>query len=163
MARRKATKKPVTRRRKQALNLFNAAEALTQASVFTRGAFGTDLIPFLLEGWAIPATASRSMESTSMWGGSGGTQNSWGISLAELLNSAMGGMGGVDQRDISSFQGKNAFGMVAQNVKMNIVPMAIQTVGVGIGFRVLRKISAKPRRLANKGLKTIGLEKDVKV
>jgi hypothetical protein len=51
MARRKSKAKARSRSRKPAFNITNAAQSFIIANAVTKGVAGTNLIPFLTEGW----------------------------------------------------------------------------------------------------------------
>jgi len=53
--------------------------------------------------------------------------------------------------------------LVWDNIKGSWVNAAISSVGVGLGFRVVSKILAKPRRMANKLLKDMNMSSIVRV
>jgi len=157
VARRKKQSRP--RRRKQAINLFNAAETLVQGSILTRWAFGTDLIPFMFEGWLLdPTTGRGNFESQSF----GGSKNSWNLSLAELIQGIIpGGELGISQ---SYTDAGGVWPIIMRNLKTNAPKAIASTVITNIGFRVLKKVTGKQRSAINRNvLKPLGLAKDVKV
>ena len=82
MARRK-TRRKVARRRtpKPMFIVLDVAQSFILANAGTKFAFGTNLVPFLTEGWLTPQTQA--------------TNNSWEVSLAEMFNLITGGSGGI--------------------------------------------------------------------
>jgi len=134
------------RRTKQGVNLINVAQSYVVASATTKALFGTNLMPFLTEGWLTPTTDA--------------TNNSWELSLYELGRGMLGGSFGQ-----SAAFGNDAAG-VLKAIKMNIKnnPQAIATLVVApAAFNVAKKLTARPRRDANKLLKMTGLNTVVKV
>jgi hypothetical protein len=81
MARRKSKAKARSRSRKPAFNITNAAQSLIIANAVTKGVAGTNLIPFLTEGWLREKTP----------GNMGGSGNSWTFSAQELIQGAITG------------------------------------------------------------------------
>lgn len=147
MATRSRKRKSAPRRRtKQGINLINAAQSYVVASATTKALFGTDLMPFLTEGWLTPTSEA--------------TNNSWELSLYELGRGFLGGSFGQS----ASF-GNNPAG-VLKAMKMNLKnnPQAIATLVVApAAFKVAKKLTARPRRDANRLLKMTGLNTVVKV
>jgi len=159
-----ARKKPAkrTRRRKQKLNLINATEAVIQSSIVTRAFFGIDVIPFLTEGWLTAKTPSGIQSGKSAWtwmGAGGGAGSSWGISLAEIFQYAIpgGNTGSVDTFDGSMPQ------QIMANLRSSAIPALVSSTLTNIGFRVIKRVTRKQRRQVNKGIKALGLSKDVTV
>jgi hypothetical protein len=161
VARRKKQARP--RRRKQAINLITAAETLVQGSILTRWAFGTDLIPFMFEGWLLPKTAGRPGAAYHAGGlAGGGSGSSWNLSLAEIIQSLVpGGQLGMSE---SYSEAGGAAAIIMKNLRVNAPRAIASTVITNIGFRVLKKVSSKQRSAINRNvLKPLGLAKDVKV
>jgi len=157
MVRRKTP--PRVRRRKQAINLFNAAETLVQGSILTRWAFGTDLIPFLTEGWLLPVTAGRPNYSSQAFGGSA---NSWNLSLAEIVQNLV--PGGEVGMSTAMAEAGGVAPIIMRNLRQNAPKFIASTVVTNIGFRVLKKVSSKQRSAINRNVfKPLGLAKEVKV
>lgn len=149
MARRRTTKKTTRRSRKQPFNVLGAAESLILANAATRGVFGTNLIPFLTEGWLRPVTPGSQF----------GSGNSWRFSAKELLDYAMG-----DKSHMSQEWAQKGFGEAVKfNLKANGVESLMTMIAVPIAFRLGRQVLAKPRREANKILKMSGVGNLVKV
>jgi len=144
MAARRTRKKTTRRRRKQGVNILNVAQSAVVANAATKAMFGTDLVPFLTEGWLTPKSAA--------------TNNSWELSAAELFNLAMGGMGGQSQ----AWHDMGLLKAIRYNIRAN--PGAVATmIFAPAAFNVAKKITARPRRDANKLLKMAGLNTVVKV
>ena len=145
MAARKMKRKTTRRRRSQGLNLINTAQSLVVANAGTKAFFGTDLIPFLTEGWLMPK--------------SGATNNSWELSMAEIVQRLAGmGTGGMSE----SWDQRGLIKAIQYNIRSN--PQALVTlVAAPAVFTVAKKVTAKPRRDANKLLKMAGLNTVVKV
>jgi len=156
-----ARKKPAkrTRRRKQAVNLVNAAEGLVQGSILTRWAFGTDLIPFLGEGWLFDKTAGRPNFDSQAFGGAA---NSWNLSLAEIIQSMVpGGQLGMSQAytDLGG-----VWPIIMRNLRTNAPKFVISSIVTNVGFRAVKRITQKQRSQINRNVfKPLGLAKEVKV
>ena len=146
MARRTRRKPAPRRRTKQGVNLINAAQSYVVASATTKALFGVELMPFLTEGWLTPQSDA--------------TNNSWELSLFELGRGMLGG--GFGQ---SAAYGSGAAGVLKAmkyNLKQN--PQAVATLVIApAAFKVAKKLTAKPRRDANRLLKMTGLNTVVKV
>lgn len=158
MARRRTTRRKTTRRRrspKPMLNVANAAQTIIVANAATTAFFGTRLDNFLLDGWARPMQGNFAAGSYA-----GGSNNSWELSLAELVKGVIpGGQG---------FGITNNLGVMG-NIKRNLQTaqgqQALATmVFAPIAFKVGKKVLAKPLiNPVNKGLKQLGLASVVKV
>ena len=81
MARRKKSRKSPRRKTSKTINVLGVAESLILANAGTRAAFGTNLIPFLTEGWLRPVTNTKTNY---------GSSNSWAFSANELFKYALG-------------------------------------------------------------------------
>jgi len=141
---------------------LNTAEAFVQGSIITRFAFGTDLIPFLTEGWLTPKTDSQNApdwDAFSWATAGGGASRSWGISLAEIVQYIVpgGADGSVDTH------GGSMPKQIMQNMRATAIPAVASSIATNIGFRVIKKVTSKQRRQVNNGLKMIGLRKEVMV
>lgn len=139
MARRK---KRTSRRRFTGVNLVTAAEAVVGANILTQGLFNTDPLAFLIgkdsSGYFRPDLAISD---------TGGKHR---IGIGELL-----GLGG---RDIET-----QWGYVVQNAKDNVASIVVQSVIAGVGFKLGKKLLAKPRREINKAFKMIGIGNSIRV
>jgi hypothetical protein len=146
MARRTRRKQAPRRRQKQGVNIINAAQSYVVASATTKALFDMDLMPWLTEGWLTGQTTA--------------SNNSWELSAYELARGMLGGSYG----QASSWGG--GFAGVAKAVKYNLKnnPQAVATLVVApAAFKVAKKLTAKPRRDANRLLKMTGLNTVVKV
>ena len=154
MARRTSSgrfKKNTTRRRrtKQPIKVTNVAQQLLIANAVTRGFAGTNLIPFLTEGWLRDATGAQVY----------GSGNSWTFSAAEIVRGLTGQGWGMS----TQWQGYGLQKAVETNLKNNGAMMLATVVGVPIAFRFGKKLLNKPLILpANRMLKAAGI-KEVKV
>ena len=143
--------KTTRRRKKQPIKVSQVAQQYIIANAITRGMAGTNLIPFLTEGWLRPVTA----------GSSYGSGNSWRFSLAELVQGVATGNYGMS----STWGNKDNAGMEAlkMNLKENGAMMAVTVIGTPILFKFGKKILNKPIILpANRLLRSAGI-KEVKV
>lgn len=87
-----------------------------------------------------------------------------GITLKELINSAQGGTGGVAPSAVAGTGfAQNAFGAVGMNLRDNAVDAALKMVGTGIGFKIAKRLTSKPRAQVNKLLRMGGLGSTVRV
>ena len=137
MARRKARRK--TRRKFKGVNVVNAAEGYMQASVGTELLFKCTPLEF-------------AMDKTG--GGSSGV-----ITARELLDSLLGGYGGVAANTADKYYGgqRNAFGAIQSNLSKGWANAAIKSVGIRIGFSAGKALTRKPRAAANRMMKKLGV------
>ena len=146
MARR--SKRKSSPRRQNNLSLTGVAQTYIVGSALSRATFGMELAPFLLEGWATPATKTQ---ATALGMGSGWVQ---GVSLAELVQEVI--PGGKDGNFGSGFS-------LGRAVKANMKqygPAAIGTAIVTpIAFKMGRRLLSRSgvTRYANKAFKMTGL------
>lgn len=145
MARRKTTKRRT--RRKQGVNLLNLAQSAVIANATTEGLFGTNLAEFL----------TGSVDGKYNPGADGYAV----ITLPELLGFSKAGWS-------ADRIGGNYGGMsFAKGVRYNFNKKGAQMIGtlvvVPVAFKFAEKLTAKPRRDANKLLKMAGLSSVVKV
>ena len=157
MARRRTTRRKTSRRRspKPMLNVANAAQTLVVANAATTAFFGTRLDNFLLDGWARPMQGNTAPGSYA-----GGTNNSWELSMAELVKGVIpGGQG------FGITNGLGVFGNIRRNLQTVQGQQALATmVFAPIAFKVGKKILAKPLiNPVNKGIKSLGLASVVKL
>ena len=140
MARRKS-KKTRTRRSAKSINLLGIAESAVIANAVTMGLFNTNIKEFIT--------------GTPNYGSDGSTV----LSLPELL--------GIDRKGSGvAFGGNYGKGysltrVLQQNLKDNGVKMLGQLIVIPVGFRVVNKLTSKPRATINKGLKMTGLQMKV--
>ena len=125
------------------------AQQLIIANAITRGVAGTNLIPFLTEGWLTDKTS----------GAQYGSGNSWTFSASELLGGLVGGNLGMS----SEWQNLGVMEAFQKNLRANGAQMLATVVLTPIAFRYGKKILNKPIILpANRMLKSAGI-KEVKV
>lgn len=124
----------------------------------TKALFGLDAIQFAGGGWLLPNTGGGTMANP-------GPGNSWGITAKELVQGLTGTGKGFGQSGTPPWT-NNMAGLQAaiRNNLNNHGAAAVATmVAVPIAFTVGKKLTAKPRRDANKLLKMAGLNTVVKV
>jgi hypothetical protein len=149
MARRKSKAKARSRSRKPAFNITNAAQSFIIANAVTKGVAGTNLIPFLTEGWLREKTA----------GNMGGSGNSWTFSAQELIQGAITG----DFSMSSQWQNVGLRGAFEKNIKENGAMALTTVIATPLLFMLGKKVLSKPIIApANRLLKSVGL-KGVKV
>lgn len=161
MARRRTTKKTTRRRSpKPMLNVANAAQTLIVANAATTAFFGTRLDNFLLDGWARPAQVG--MKSSPFTGGS---DNSWELSAAELIKGIIPGGEGFGFGQAYTNLGGNLGTAIKRNLQSNQGRAALATmVFAPIAFKVGKKVLAKPLiNPVNKGLRQLGMGSLVKL
>ena len=149
MARRKSKAKARSRSRKPAFNITNAAQSFIIANAVTKGVAGTNLIPFLTEGWLRDATPANM----------GGSSNSWTFSAQELIQGAISGNFGMS----TQWQGIGLRGAFEKNMKENGAMALTTVIATPILFKLGKNLLSKPIIApANRLLKSVGL-KGVKV
>ena len=133
-----------SRRRNTAINLLNVGEAYLQTAIWTEAAFRLSPINFVL-----------GESKTGTVAGSGGWAYGAGkVSLKELV---------LNFGKEHGSSGKTEADLVKENLEGQWLSGLLKTVGVGIGFKVMKKILSKPRRQINAGLKAAQLNTMVKV
>ena len=143
--------KTTRRRKKQPIKVSQVAQQYIIANAITRGMAGTNLVPFLTEGWLRPVTA----------GGNYGSGNSWRFSLAELVQGVATGDYGMSPTFANMHN--NKMKALKMNLKENGAMMAVTVIGAPILFKFGKKILNKPLILpANRLLRSAGI-KEVKV
>jgi len=162
MAARRKTRKTRRRSPKPMLNVANAAQTVIVANAATTAFFGTTLDNFLLDGWARPATGNRSPGSYA-----GGSNNSWEISMAELVTGLIpGGMGfGQSGQGMWTNDASGLLAAVKRNIQSPAGRTALATmVFAPVAFKVGKKVLAKPLiNPINKQIKSLGLGTLVKI
>ena len=149
MARRKSKAKARSRSRKPAFNITNAAQSFIIANAVTKGVAGTNLIPFLTEGWLRDPTP----------GNMGGSGNSRTFSAQELIQGAISGNFGMS----TQWQGVGLRGAFEKNMKENGAMALTTVIATPILFNIGKNLLSKPIITpANRLLKSVGL-KGVKV
>lgn len=142
MARRSTKSKP-RRRRFTGVNLVDLAETVTYANIASQTLFNLNAMEFL--------------QSKQGYG-------SRGITLKELGQSLMGGAGGVAAATASAGGfAQNAFGAVGANLRDNATKGLLKMAGVGIMFRIGKRVAAPARTRLNRGLKQLGLGAQLRV
>lgn len=147
MARRKAAKR--RRRPNASFKLLPLAEAYLQFNVLTQGAANVSPVQFFVGkagGTYNPATSSNPFLAYG--------PNS--VSLKELItrwNTPHGGSAGS----------KTESQIVWDNLKENWWMMGIQSIGIGAGFKIGKKLLRKPISQANRLLKMAGVASVVKI
>ena len=112
---------------------------------------GTNLVPFLTEGWLRPVTP----------GGNYGSGNSWRFSLAELVQGVATGDYGMSSQWAN--RDNKMMDALKMNLKENGAMMAFTVIGTPILFKFGKKILNKPIILpANRLLRSAGI-REVKV
>ena len=143
------TKSTRRTKRKQPIKISNLAQQLLIANAITKGVAGTNLVPFLTEGWLRDATS----------GETGGSGNSWTFSAAELVRGMTGGGFGMSQQ----WQGYGLQKAFETNLRRNGAMMLATVIGVPIAFKFGKRILNKPLILpANRLLRSAGV-KEVKL
>ena len=129
---------------------MKAAETLLVANAAVRGLTDVNLPTFLT--------------GKNIGGGfnANGKNNSWELTLPELVNAAMGGTGGV--AGSYSYEGEGGItGAIKRNIKTNGIDTAVSLVTIPIAFKVARKLLAKPLiNPANRAMRAAGI-KEVKL
>jgi hypothetical protein len=147
MARRKSKAKARSRSRKPAFNITNAAQSFIIANAVTKGVAGTNLIPFLTEGWLREKTAGY------------GSSNSWKFSAQELIQGAITG----DFSMTSQWEGLGVKAAFEKNMRENGAMALTTVIATPILFKLGKNLLSKPIIMpANRLLKSVGL-KGVKV
>jgi len=138
MARRKTKR---SRRRKfTGWNATNILEGYLQASVLTEMAFNTTPGGFI-------------------FGDAGSSYNLLGadkISFKEIMDGLMAG-GPIQGHSKTELQ------LVWDNLQANWLDGAIKSIGIGVGFKVGRKLLSRPRNAANRFIKQLGMGSTVRV
>ena len=131
MARRK---KASRRRRSRAVSLLNVAESYAYANVLTSGLMGTTPVGFVTGatdlGYKSVSDSSLNYASSGMVAVGGGS-----ISLGDIVTAP-------DQ----------AFGIVQRNFMNNYQSMAVQSIGIGIGFRLGKRLLRRPISNVNRNI-----------
>jgi len=162
-ARRRTTRRKTTRRRspKPMLNVANAAQTVIVANAATTAFFGTRLDNFLLDGWARPTQAGAGPAG----GYVGGSDNSWELSLAELVKGVIPGGQSFGFGNAYMAAGGGVMSAIQRNLQSTQGRQALATmVFAPIAFKVGKKVLAKPLiNPLNKGIRQLGLGTVLKV
>jgi hypothetical protein len=130
MARRR---KSSPRRRSRSVSLLNVAESYAYANILTSGLMGTTPVGFITGasdlGYKTPYVGAGSlMASPVMVGGDA-------ISLGDIVSAP-----------------DAAFGVVQNNFMNNYQSMAIQSIGVGLSFRLGKRLLRRPISNVNRNI-----------
>ena len=132
MARRR---KSSPRRRSRTTSLLNVAESYAYANVLTQGLMGTSPVGLITGptdiGFKTPSVGSSMLQAYAAPMAVGADA----ISLGDLISSP-------DQ----------AFGVVQNNFMNNYQQMAVQSIGVGIGFKLGRRLLRRPISNVNRNI-----------
>ena len=137
-------KKSRSRRRFTGINALALAETYALSSIWTEQLFRVNPIEFL----------------TGVVGGkyNPGADGSAVITLPELLGAGPGGFGGnYTKGDFMSNVQNNLGGLEG------VFMAGLKSAGVSFGFRAVKKLTSKPRRMINAQLRNIGAGDLVKV
>ena len=135
MARRK---KASRRRRSTAVSLLNVAESYAYANILTSGLMGTTPVGF------VTGATDLGMQRQAVGGGA------LGYGAASTAMVSVGG-GSISLGDIVS-QPDQAFGIVQSNFMNNYQSMAVQSIGVGIGFKLGKRLLRRPISNVNRNI-----------
>jgi hypothetical protein len=131
MARRK---KSSPRRRSRSVSLLNVAESYAYANILTSGLMGTTPVGFITGasdlGYKTPNIGAGSLMAASpvMVGGDS-------ISLGDIVSAP-----------------DAAFGIVQNNFMNNYQSMAIQSIGIGLSFRLGKRLLRRPISNVNRNI-----------
>jgi len=145
MARRRSNRKPRRRSPKPMVNLLNLAEGFVVSNAATNALFGSDVIPFMTEGWLTKQTTA--------------TDNSWELSAAELFSGLTGGSFGISSKFGSSGSLQDALKYNLQRSGSHVATMILAP----IAFRVGKKVARQPINRLNRGIKALGLGSTIKI
>jgi len=159
-ARSRAASKARSMRRR--ISIIDVGTSLIVASAGTRAFFGTNLIPFVTEGWLVPATSGWS----SSGGGGTGSAPTYALSAAEIIKGLIPGGEGSGAEAYSSGYFPGVTGMeaaVRRNLKEFGMKSAATIIVTPIAANMLKRFARKPIRDANKLLDMSGIGKAVGV
>lgn len=131
MARRK---KASRRRSPRAVSLLNVAESYAYANILTSGLMGTTPVGFV--------TGATDLGMKMVSDSIGGYNTSSMVSV---------GGGAISLGDIVSAPDQ-AFGIVQNNFMNNYQAMAVQSIGVGIGFKLGKRLLRRPISNVNRNI-----------
>lgn len=150
--------KTTRRRKKQPIKISQVAQQYIIANAISRGVAGTNLVPFLAEGWLLPVSAGETSGGSYL----GGSGNSWRFSMAELVKGVATGDYGMS----ASWAGTENPIMTAvkKNLREQGPRMFATVLLTPVLFKFGKQLLNKPIiRPANKLLKnTLGV-KEVKI
>jgi len=156
-ARSRAASKARSMRRR--ISIIDVGTSLIVASAGTRAFFGTNLIPFVTEGWLVPATSGWSSAGVNRTG----SGSSYSFSAAEIIKGLIpGGEGhGAEAYSSQGFTGMQA--AVRRNLQEFGVKSIATIIVTPIAATMLKRFARKPIRDANKLLDMSGIGKAVGV
>ena len=131
MARRK---KASRRRSPRSVSLLNVAESYAYANVLTSGLMGTSPVGF------VTGATDLGYKMTSV-----------GIGMRPEQQLSVVGGGAISLGDIVSAPDQ-AFGIVQSNFMNNYQQMAVQSIGVGIGFKLGKRLLRRPISNVNRNI-----------
>ncbi len=132
MARRK---KASRRRSPRAVSLLNVAESYAYANVLTSGLMGTTPVGF------VTGATDLGMKSVSSYNQLGGN----------MMTDVTVGGGSISLGDIVSAPDQ-AFGIVQSNFMSNYQAMAVQSIGIGLSFRLGKRLLRRPISNVNRNI-----------
>lgn len=136
-------------RRFKGVNLLNVAEGYAITNIWTEAAFQTNPIEFLtgrVNGQYNP-----------------GRDGSQVITLPELLGAGPGGFGGTYAGTAGKYDNFQNSVMTNVGGLPGLATTALKTAGVSIGFRLVSKLTRRPRSMINRQLKNFGMGDIVRV
>lgn len=123
------------------------------ANAVTRGVAGTNLLPFLTEGWLTPKSP----------GSMGGAGNSWTFSLSELASGLAGGSFGQSGTGYWTNDRQGIMNALKKNFDEHGGKMLATVILTPMAFKIGKQLLNKPVILpANRLLKSVGI-REVKV
>ena len=131
MARRK---KSTRRRSPRSVSLLNVAESYAYANILTSGLMGTTPVGFV--------TGATDLGYKSI------TDSVGGYNTSSMV--AVGG-GAISLGDIVSAPDQ-AFGIVQNNFMNNYQAMAVQSIGIGLSFRLGKRLLRRPISNVNRNI-----------
>jgi hypothetical protein len=140
-AKKKARAAARARTSRNKFSMLGTLEAVVIGSAITQGAFNMPLIPWALEGWAMPQTSH--------------SDNSHELSAAEIVRGLV--PGGASHGISSNYPGGgNITNVIMKNVQREIVPMGLTLVLAPMAFSMVRKLARRPITMFNKLLSKTG-------
>lgn len=164
MARKRRGKTQRKSRKKQPVSITKLAETLIVSNASTRTLFGTNLDHFLFDGWLPFGDYKDGM----VLGEDGGSGNSWALSAKEIVEGVLGIGDGFRMHHTLSYSDRpNTIGGMFDTIGNNFQRYAPSQLPVilltPVAFKFGKKLMRKPINLTNKGIKMLGLGKDIRV
>ena len=136
MARRKANRRAT--KKFKGINVTDAALGYAGVSIWSEALLGVNPIQFFTK-----------------QPGSGSSKK---LNMYEIIDSLMGGTGGVNPATAGALGIQpNAFAVVELNARNNGIDAVVKSVGLGIAGTVGKKVTRKPRAYINKTLRQFGM------